>query len=468
MNAYPISFWQETAGPVAPRAAVEGEVEADVAVIGAGLCGLSTAFYLKREQPGLRVVVLEADVCGYGASGRGSGVVKSPFGLRMHYTKLRFGAEAVREGFDFMTRAVEHVGELVERHGVDCDYERTELMIVATSPAGVRRLRSEYELARRVGIEDTYLLDAPEARRRLDSKTYLAARVERSCVMINPAKLVREFARLAEAEGAVIYEQTPAASVEPEGERGPVVVETPRGRVRASKVVFATNGYARLFPQLASKQLPIGTYVVLTEPLTAAQLASLGWEGREAIEDSPKLMTYYRLTPDNRLLMGGGDVVIRPGREMPPPHAPEVFADIERHMLKTFPSLSGVRVTHRWGGPLSVTLDMAPAFGWLGGDRRVAYGFGCIGHGLGMMAYSGQLMRDLVLERKTALTELFFVNRTLIPWPPEPLRFALAQGMRRYMQLEYNDAQRHIRENSDAPAETRAAGARNVKATGVE
>lgn len=443
-----VGFWHETVDFSRPNPPLIGTTAADVAIIGGGYAGLSTALELKRAEPGLRVVLLESHLCGYGASGRNGGFAMTLFGLTMELVKLRFGREAVREAQTFMDQAVENVGRLVREEQIDCDYERNGLMTVATSEGGARRLQRETALANALGFHEIHYLDAAETRRRVNSATYLGARFEENCAILNPAKFARGLKRAAESAGALIYEKTPVTVVRSSERHGPVVVEAPLGQVRAQKVVFATNAYARAFPQLARMQVPVGTYIVLTEPLSPEQLAPISWAGREGIEDSPNLVHYYRLTADNRLLMGGGDVTFKRNGALPNDFEPRVFRELEEHLVLTFPSLKTARITHRWGGPVSVPVDMAPAFGYLGDDRRICYALGCVGHGVAMMSYAGNILRDLALERQSAFTELFFVNRRTIPWPPEPVLFPAAHLIRGYMRLEDSVTRRAVRQNS--------------------
>jgi glycine/D-amino acid oxidase-like deaminating enzyme len=200
--------------------------------------------------------------------------------------------------------------------------------------------------------------------------------------------------------------------------------------VEAEKVVFATNAFSGRFPQLANKQFPVYTYIILTEPLTDEQLGSIGWSGRQGIEDGRNMIHYYRLTADNRILFGGSDAVVHFGGALDRDRNPRAFRRLERDLRRTFPSLGDVRIEYRWGGPVSVPLDFFPAMGYAGEDKRVSYALGCVGHGVAMMNMAGQIMRDLVLERETEFTDLFFVNRRVIPLPPEPLRFAVGESIR--------------------------------------
>ena len=210
---------------------------------------------------------------------------------------------------------------------------------------------------------------------------------------------------------------------------------TPEGIITAEKVVFATNGYTHLIPGLASKQLPAFAYIIVTEPLSEAQLASIGWAGREGIEDGRNFMHFYRLTPDNRLLVGGGPGLVPYGGSMDHDANPKAWEHLERFITATFPALRGVRVTHRWGGAFSVTANSTPQIGTLHGGGAV-YSIGCTGHGVAMTHMNGRILRDLVLDRKTALTELWFVNRRSFPIPPEPIRSLAVKAVMAGMQFD--------------------------------
>ncbi len=190
----------------------------------------------------------------------------------------------------------------------------------------------------------------------------------------------------------------------------------------AKKVVFATNGYTHLIPGLRSREIPAFAYIIVTEPLTEAQRASIGWAGREGIEDGRNFMHFYRLTPDNRLLVGGGPGLVPFGGGMHHDASPRAWAHLERFIGETFPALAGIRVTHRWGGAFSVTSDSTPQIGTLHGGDAV-YAIGCTGHGVAMTHMNGRIIRDLILERKTELSELWFVNRRSMGFPPEPFRW---------------------------------------------
>jgi glycine/D-amino acid oxidase-like deaminating enzyme len=438
----PVSYWWTTRD-YRPDPPLQTHTTADVAIIGGGFTGLSTAYHLKQLDPALSVVILEQGAIGSGASGRNAGFGMTLFGLSLSVTRLRFGANAARQAHHTMEQAVDHLWRLVQEQGLDCDAERAGLLRVATAPAYARRIQHEIRLAERLGLEGIHWLSAEEVRRRVASPRFLGAWWEPRCVLVNPARLAWEMKRRVKEAGVQVSEETPVREVRKstDGYR----IATPHGVVTASKIAFATNAFSVHFPRLRARQTPVYSYIVLTEPL-GERLESLGWQGREGLEDTRNLIHYFRLTPDNRLLMGGGDVgLVYDGRLCRDRHEP-TFARLEAFIPRLFPSLQGIGITHRWGGPVSVTLDMAPALGYLGRDRSAVYSLGCIGHGVSMTQYNGWTLAELLLERQSERTEAFFVNRWTIPWPPEPLRFAVSAAIRQWLRWE----DRRLERDSDA------------------
>jgi glycine/D-amino acid oxidase-like deaminating enzyme len=426
------SFWMTTR-TYEPGPALEGDREIDVAIVGGGFTGLSAAHHLKAADPGLRVAVLEGEVIGFGASGRNGGFSMTLFGLTLSITALRFGKQQAREAHLYMERAVDTTRDLIREVDIDCDYEHPGFLRVATSSRYRDRLLHEVELAHALGLEGIEWLDRDQTHGEVASPLYLGAWWEPRCGLLNPAKLAWGWRDVIAAEGVEVHERTPVTEIA--RTQGKISLTTPTGRVLADRVVLATNAYSHLIPQLARKQVPAWTHIVLTEPIDDAVLAEIGWRRRQGIEDARNLVHYYRLTADNRLLMGGRDVSIRFGRDMDGDLNEATFAELERDIVRTFPPLAGVEISHRWGGPVSVTVDMAPAIGCIG-DDRVVYSLGCIGHGVSMTHLNGRTVADLVLGRKTELTEVFFVNRRTIPWPPEPIRSLAAVAIRGYLRWE--------------------------------
>lgn len=427
------SFWLASSGPYQESPPLVGDLKCDVAVVGGGFGGIATAYFLKKAEPSLHVVVLESYVIGYGASGRNAGFAMTTFGLMMSLTKAMFGPEKTRQAHRYMERAVDLVGELVAEHNLDCDYERTGFLRVATTTAYMNRIRKEVELAKSLGLEGIEWIDAECTRARVNSPLFLGAWWEPRCALLNPAKLVREMKRVAVLFGAQVYERTPVTEIKRLDNT--FRLKTPNGCVTAERIALTTNAYSLSIPQLRRKQVPVWTYIVLTEPLSAERLAPIGWGGREGVEDYRNLVHYFRLTPDNRLLMGGRDITLTFGDNMEKDFDVRIFTELERDIVAIFPSLKGVKITDRWGGPVSVPLDLTPALGYLG-SRRAVYSLGCMGHGVSLMHLNGQVLADLLLERKTEWTESFPVGRQVIPWPPEPLRYAISHTILAYLHAE--------------------------------
>lgn len=458
----PRSMWLETAGPYEAGPALQGEADVDVAIIGGGFTGLTTAYELLRADPALRVAVLEAREIGYGASGRNGSFAMTVVGLGFAGTALLKGKEFLRRAHQYMMRAVDTLDDLINREQLDCDFIRPGFLRVGTTPGYVRRLQGEVKLMNSLGFDDIHWLDGAEVRERVHSPLHLGAIWEPRLVLVHPLKLVRAEKQLAVRYGAAVYENSPVVRVQ-RGRR--YRVETAGGVLNAEKVVFATNAYSHLFPQLKRKQVPAFTHMMSTEPLTPDQLSEIGWQGREGLEDGRNLIHHYRLTLDNRITMGGGPVGFTWANGLYGDDSPSAWAQVEARFRKTFPSLRDVRFSHRWGGPFSVTTDLTPSIGYIG-DPRAVYSLGCIGHGVSMTHLNAQTLRDMVLERKTELLEGPFVRSRLLPWPPEPLRIVAGYGMRAVLQAEDWLRERPLR-GSGATADEVAGPARSRVGAGM-
>jgi glycine/D-amino acid oxidase-like deaminating enzyme len=430
------SYWLEALPePIAPNTALAGSQTADVVIMGGGYTGLSTGYHLKKLNPDLDVSLVEADVCGYGASGRNGGFSMTLFGLTKGITAFRFNDEKARAAQIYMEKAVDYLHEFITAQDIDCDYEQSGYLLVGTSDAQVKRVEHDFRVLEKWGLAGVERWDRKRLAAEFNTDYYQLGWFEPRCGILNPAKLARGLKRCAETEGVTIYEASPVTRFSKEGS-GDFLVETAQGVIRADYLVIATNAYSVLFPQLRALQKPAFTHIVLTEPLSPEQLDSIGWGCRAGVEDARDLIHYYRLTHDNRIAMGGGDVSIGYGDDLDKDLNDRVFRHLEKHITEIFSQLEGVGITHRWGGPVSVTLDMAPVIGYLGEDRRALFSMGCIGHGVSMTTTNGRAMAELICGQQTERTELFFVGRRTIPWPPEPLTHGLVHAIRGFMKLE--------------------------------
>lgn len=419
-------YWTAHRAPGVRAEPLRSDMRCDVAIIGGGYTGLSTAYHLKSSEPGLTVAVLEAETAGYGASGRNAGFVMTLFGASASLMKTLHGKERVREAHGYMVGAIAALEDMIEAHAIDCDYERSGFLKVATSRAYVGRIKDEIELFHSLGIEGFDWLDRDAVQSRVRSPGFLGACLERGCGLLNPVKWLDGLKRIAMSSGAEVFEQTPVRQVARANGRYRLV--TPGGSVTADKIAYATNAYTHLLPGMRSKQLPAFAYVIATEPLTSEQRAAIGWAGREGIEDGRNFMHFYRLTRDGRLLAGGGPGLVPFAGNMDNDASPKAWNHLEQFIGETFPALKGIGIDYRWGGAFSVTSDSTPQIGTL--DAGGAwYSIGCTGHGVTMTHRNGRILSDLVLERQTDLTELWFVNRRSLPIPPEPFRTLAARSV---------------------------------------
>ncbi len=428
------SYWLTTR-PYAPCAPLSDHRDVDVAIIGGGFTGLATAHFLSRAQPGLRIAIVEAQVIGYGASGRNAGFSMTKIGMMHSMTRLRFGSQRTIEAHEYADRAVSLLRSLVQGEQLDCDYQHVGFLWVATSPKFAQRQQAELDLIHRLGISGIEAIDAAALAGRVHSPLYVGgAWWEPNCGILNPAKLAWAWRDIVQRAGVEVFENSPVVDVCRVAGRS--LVTTAKGALRADKVVFATNAWSHQFAPMAKLQTPVWTYIILTEPLSDAQWDAIGWAGREGIEDFRDLVHYYRRTVDGRLLFGGRDVGVGDGgRTMAYDRDSAVFAALRRDLVATFPVLKGVSITHEWGGPVSATLDLFPAMGYAGG-RDWLYSLGCVGHGVSTTHLNGQTLADLAIERTTDLTDTFFVNRRIVPMPPGPLRRPVIAGIAGFMRWE--------------------------------
>jgi len=430
------SWWLESLPrEIVPDPSPSGVHHADVVVIGGGYTGLSAGYHLKRIKPDLDVRVLESEVCGFGASGRNGGFSMTLFGLSKGLTRLRFNDRRARAAHLYMEQAVAYLHELITEHQIACEYERSGYLLVGTSAAQVRRIEHEFKIVDAWGVGGIERWERARLAREFHTDYYRLGWFEPRCGILNPARLARGLKALAEEQGVVIHENTPATSIARKGASG-FVVKTATGQIHSDYLVLATNAYSVLFPEMKKLQYPAFTHIIMTEPLTAEQLAAIGWGSRAGVEDARDMIHYYRLTADNRILMGGGDVSLGYGTDLDRDLNERAFDHLKRHVTEIFPQLEGIRFTHQWGGPVSVTTDMAPVIGYLGEDRKAIFAVGCIGHGVSLTTLNGRTIAELITGRQTERTGQFFVGRKVLPWPPAPIAYALCQTVRGFMKLE--------------------------------
>jgi glycine/D-amino acid oxidase-like deaminating enzyme len=429
-----LSFWHATAGEeFAPRPALPGDTDCDVAVVGAGFTGLWTAYYLLEADPSLRVVVLEAEVAGFGASGRNGGWCSALFPASLDRLAALPGSsrEAALAQAAAMRESVDEVGRVAAAEGIDADFHKGGTVVVARTAAQEARARREVDHLASWGLGDHLRwLSRGEASERLAASGVRGATYTPDCARIHPARLVRGLARAVERAGGRIHEQTPVTAIE--GQR----VRTTRGTVTAEVVVRATEGYT---PALAGEHrtvVPVYSLVVATEPLPAEVWARIGLADRETFSDHRHLIVYGQRTADDRLVFGGRGAPYHFGSRVRPEfdRVERVHAHLRATLRELFPVLGDVRVEHAWGGPLGIPRDWCASVGL---DRRTgqAWAGGYVGDGVSTTNLAGRTLRDLVLGRDTGLTRLPWVGHRSRRWEPEPLRWLGANAGLRVVTL---------------------------------
>lgn len=433
-------YWLETSRSD-PRPTMRGHHEADVVVVGGGYTGLWSAYHLLDADPSLRIVILEGETIGFGASGRNGGFAMTLLDMSLALLRRNHGDDAARAAHRAVAESVDEMGRTIEREGIDCEWRHGGLMVVATNRAQLERVELDLRTAEELGLDGFRRLDRTEARAEVDSPTYLGALREEHCGVLHPAKLARGLATVVEGRGATIFEQSPITDITESGAR--LRVETSAGSVTADQVVLATNAWAAHQPWVGRQVVPLYTYIALTEPLTDDQWRSVGWESHCGVEDKRNYVHYYRRTVDGRILWGGSDGIVHYGGRISPRHdrSARTFARLRSTFRRTFPQLDQVRFTHHWGGPVAVTANFVPTFATLL-DGRLHTGVGYNGHGVAPSHTGGKILRDKVLGQTSELTELCFVDRPVTPFPPEPLQWVGAELSRRALlrQDAQNDA----------------------------
>jgi glycine/D-amino acid oxidase-like deaminating enzyme len=334
----------------------------------------------------------------------------------------------------------------IARYGIDCDYQRTGVIDVATSmhPSSyLDELGQEYQVLRSLG-QPVELLDGHAMRALVHSPTYTGGlwRKDRAA-LVDPAKLAWGLKAAAEALGVRMFEHTKATALARDGVS--VLVSTPLGRVRAARVALATNAFPPLLRRVRHYVAPVYDYVLVTEPLSDAQLDAIGWTARQGLSDIPNQFHYYRLTSDNRILWGGYDAVYYFGGRVAKDleSRPETWAKLSNHFFTTFPQLDEVRFTHAWGGAID-TCTRFSVFWGRALQGRVAYALGYTGLGVAATRFGAEVMLDLLDQRASRASTTDFVSQRPLPFPPEPFRFLGIQATRWSMQREDRSGRRNL------------------------
>lgn len=416
-----LSLWHDTVdGGWAPRPALSDDVDADVAIVGAGFTGLWTAYYLAEADPTLRIVVLEAETAGFGASGRNGGWCSALFPASLPTLAGLADRDGALAQHRAMRETVDEVVKVAAAEGIDAHVAKGGTISLARSRAQWRRARAEVAEARRWDRDedDLRLLDRTEATAVLRGSRTVGATYTPDCAAIHPARLVRGLAEAVERRGVTIHERTRVRSI------GPGRAHTADGDVRAATVVRATEGYTASLRGEERTLVPVYSLIIATEPLSPSTWAEIGLARRETFTDHRHLIVYGQRTADDRLVFGGRGAPYHLGSRIRPEYDRDeaVFARLYATLVDLFPMLAGTRVTHAWGGALGIPRDWCASVG-LDRGTGLAWAGGYVGDGVSTTNLAGRTLRDLVLDRDTELTRLPWVGHRSPAWEREPLRW---------------------------------------------
>ena len=422
MSSYSsLSFWHDTVGEdLHPRPSLPGDIVADVAIVGAGYTGLWTAYYLKRQQPDLRVIVIESEIAGFGASGRNGGWCLGEMAGDKDRLAVRHGRGPVMALMREMFSTVDEVGKVAAAEGIDCHFHKGGILTFATNTAQFVALHNliQHERSWGFGDDDFRWLGPNELSESARVAGSQGALFTPHGAALHPARLARGLARVVEGLGVSIFEQTRAESIEPK------MVRTNRGVVKADTVLRCTEAFTVRLPGQGRTYIPVYSLMIATEPLPSDFWDSVGFEDRPTFADARRLIIYGQRTLDGRLAFGGRGAHYHFRSKLDSSYEQErsVHDAVQKILWDLFPELGNATVTHRWGGAVAVPRDWQPSVRF---DKETGMGHagGYVGDGVAASNLGGRTLADLVLERDTDITRLPWVGHRSKKWEPEPLRW---------------------------------------------
>jgi len=414
------NFWFKSAGlenqPI--NAPLKGSHKADIVIIGGGFTGLAAAYHLSELFSTKKIVLLEGACCGYGASGRNGGFCDPGVPGLFDYVRAA-GPERGRKAFEATLYGIQQIKRLIADHGLECDFEENGMLEAAITD----------EQAAGLGIE-TKVLTGSDLKNEINSPRYSAALAMPHGAILNPAKLARGMKPIVERRGVEVRERTLVLRVTPGKQH---YIETEFGDITAPVLVLGLNGYAPKLGFFGNRVMPLCSYVVATEPLSAAQWESIGWKKRRGIADMRVLFDYQRPTADGRIVVGGTDYPYYANDALSSGNNKPVIELLTTSLFTTFPQLEGLRIDHAWGGTMGFTLDFVPSVGVMGEYRNIYYGVAYNGEGVAFSQTAGRIIAELMAGQSSPLTDLFVVNHKLPYMGPQSLRLLMARLYKAYL-----------------------------------
>jgi glycine/D-amino acid oxidase-like deaminating enzyme len=411
-----------------------GDLTVDVAIIGAGLTGLWTAYYLARANPSLRIAIVEREVAGYGASGRNGGWCSALFPTSMASLVRRHGLDAAVAMRQAMIDTVDEVGRVTAAEGIDCDFVRGGTIAFARSHVQLASVRADVAKAKQFGVDKLAFLGKEQV---TGAARALGAKFDPACARLHPAKLVRGLARVVERLGVTIYEQTEVLHYSPH------LVTTSSGQVNADIVVVALEGYASELTQSHRRVLPLYSLMIATEPLDDETWERIGIKHGQTFTDYRHLLIYGQRTADNRFAFGGRGARYHWGSAIRQKYdrVPRVFHHLRSTLIDLFPAAKDIVVSDSWGGPIGVPRDWHASVG-LDLNTGIASAGGYVGDGLSTTNLAGRTLADLITGTESEIVHLPWVNHHARLWEIEPLRFVGANlGM---LAMQFADVEERV------------------------
>jgi glycine/D-amino acid oxidase-like deaminating enzyme len=441
------SYWLASCGEdLAPRPGLDGSIDVDVGILGAGFTGLWTAYYLLQREPSLRVAIVEHEIAGFGASGRNGGAMSASFPYSLARLEKRYGRDTARAMYLTMKDSVDEIFRVMETEGIDAHQHCGGSMRFARGSHQLKAIDSDLATHQRLGLGD-YVepLGASEIRERVNVTDVIRGIYHPHNSVIQPARLARGLARAVERKGATIYERTQVLDWEA-GDDTRLI--TDRGDVRATAIVLAGEAYLSQLPQARRSVAPFHSLLTITEPLTDEHWSEIGWENRETIGTTQYNVNYHQRTEDGRIAFGGLGAPYFFGSKIRDLWNPEfpVYEKLRNLAVEWFPVLKSVRFTHAWGGPFGMPRDRMPSMSY-DPDTGLAWACGYTGQGVTTANLAGRVLADLITGTYSDLVHLPPVNYRIRQWEPEPLRWS---GIS-FIQSGYDEIERRAERTGEPP-----------------
>jgi glycine/D-amino acid oxidase-like deaminating enzyme len=443
-DAHPACYWLDRRERPEPTPALAKDEECDLAIVGGGFTGLWAALLAAEESPGRDIVLLEASRIGEGASGRNGGFADPSVTHGLDNGLMHFPDE-MAELVECGNRNFREMLESFDRHAIDAHYEAVGKLDLVTAPHQASELREHLSVAERFGVEAVWL-DREAVRAQVDSPTYLGGLWTKrgGGGVLDPAMLCWGLQRAIERMSVRVFEGTSVDRLS--RSKAGIALHTSGGRLRARKVLLATNAFRSPLRRMRPAVVPVWDYAFMSECLSESQMNSIGWQNRQGLGDCANQFHYYRLTDDDRILWGGYDAIYHYGSGLRSDHEqrPESLERLSQHFFETFPQLEGLRFSHTWGGPIGTTtrfcMDTGSAFA-----GRVAWAVGYTGLGVVASRFGAQVGLDRLDHPDSPRLKLRLARRRAVPWPPEPLRYlAIALTQHELARADRNGGRRGV------------------------